>query len=160
MIIMSIDASTKSSGIAIFNNDKLIYSTCIQCNYGSTYKRINYMIEKIVEILKQYKPTNIVMEDALPDMTGYNQSTYRALMYLQGGLMLQFDKLNYQIDLVVSSHWRKLMGFKLGRYAKRDYFKQHSVELVKNIFGLEVNDDIADAINIGLAYWKENGSAF
>lgn len=29
MIIMAIDGSTKSTGIAIFNNKKLIYQECI-----------------------------------------------------------------------------------------------------------------------------------
>jgi hypothetical protein len=34
------------------------------------------------------------------------------------------------------------------------------MQLVEKNYGLQVNDDVADAINIGFAYYKENASAF
>lgn len=47
MITLSIDASTKSSGIAIFNEGKLIYYECITSSSTNTYKRIEIMTERI-----------------------------------------------------------------------------------------------------------------
>ena len=81
-------------------------------------------------------------------------------MYLQAGVAIELHGLGYKIHFYVSGHWRKLVGIKTGRGIKRSALKAASVALVKDKFELDVNDDIADAINMGTAYWLENGSAF
>ena len=47
MKVLSIDASTKSSGIAIFEENKLIHYECITASNTDTYKRIEKMINRI-----------------------------------------------------------------------------------------------------------------
>ena len=49
---------------------------------------------------------------------------------------------------------------KTGRGIKRENLKKASIELVKNTFNMQVNDDVSDAICIGMAYIKQNRSAF
>lgn len=160
MIIMSIDASTFSTGIAIFNESKLIYQQCIQSNSGDTIQRIIFMSNRISSIVKEYQPTDIVMQDPLPQECGHNQKTYKALMYLQAAVAIALHELGRQIVFYQASHWRRLVGIKTGRGIKRQALKQASIALVKAQFDMDVNDDLADAINIGMAYYNQNASVF
>lgn len=160
MIIMAIDGSTKSTGIAIFNNKKLIYQECIQSISTDMIKRVIFMTNRISAIVQEYNPTDIIMEDPLPEQVAHNQAAYKALMYLQAGVVIELYKLGHMVHFYGSQHWRKIVGIKTGRGIKRQALKQASIALVWNEFELEVNDDIADAINIGLAYFYENGSCF
>ena len=156
MKTLAIDASTKSSGIAIFQQGKLIHYECLIQNDRNVYKRIDNMSNKIVEICKKYKPTNIVMEEVLPQDVRQNQSVYKALIYLQGETITKLGVLGYKVDLYVVGHWRRICGIHTGPGVKRETLKAASQRLVKMIYNINVNDDISDAICLGIAYIKEN----
>ena len=157
MYMLAIDASTKASGIAIFDNKQLIKWDCIKCEENNVLNRINYMTKEIQQIYLKYDPQIIIMQDVLPEEVGHNQSVYKALIYLQAILINMFHKYNKIVKLVVASHWRKQCGFKQGAGVTRQKLKQYSINLVKGIYGIEVNDDISDAICLGLAEIKERG---
>lgn len=156
MKILAIDASTKSSGIAIFQQGKLIHYECLIQSDRNVYKRIENMSNRIVEICKKYKPTNIVMEEVLPQDVRQNQSVYKALIYLQGETVTKLGILGYKVDLCVVGHWRRICGIHTGSGIKRETLKAASQRLVKMIYNINVNDDISDAICLGIAYIKEN----
>ncbi len=160
MKTLAIDASTKSSGIAIFQQGKLIYYECLIENDRNVYKRIDNMSNRIVEICKKYKPTNIVMEEVLPQDVRQNQAVYKALIYLQGETVTKLGILNYKVDLYVSGHWRRICGIQTGPGIRRETLKANSKRLVKMIYNINVNDDISDAICLGIAYIKQHKSAF
>ena len=94
------------------------------------------------------------MEDILPSDVGNNQKIYKALIYLQAAIVLMFHKNKINVDFYVASHWRSACGIKTGRGVKRDTLKQASIKLVKATYNIDVNDDIADAICMGIAYVK------
>lgn len=161
MITFSIDASTKSTGIAVFKQNKLIHYQCIQAHESKSFTRIWKMVERIRQLYLQYEPTNIVMQDVLPQDVKNNQQVFKALIYLQAAIVLQLDRLGApEIDLVVASHWRAQCGIKTGKGIRRDQLKKASIRLIKQIYNIEVNDDISDAICIGIAYLSEHKSAF
>lgn len=162
MKVLAIDASSKSTGIAIFQDEKLIHYQCIVATEGSSFKRIIKMKNRILEIYKQYKPTNIIMQDVLPQDVKHNQSVYKVLIYLQAMIVLSlYQTYSLQnVQLYTASHWRRICGIKTGRGIKRESLKKESMQLVKNQYGLKVNDDISDAICLGLAYVKQHASAF
>ena len=56
------------------------------------------------------------------------------------------------IEYVYPSEWRAACGIKNGRGVRRETQKANDILFVKNNYGIEVNDDIADAIGIGHAY--------
>ena len=118
------------------------------------------MSNKIVEICKKYKPTNIVMEEVLPQDVRQNQAVYKALIYLQGETVTKLGLLNYKVDLYVSGHWRRICGIQTGPGIRRETLKTNSKRLVKMIYNIDVNDDISDAICLGIAYIKQHKSAF
>lgn len=160
MKTLAIDASTKSSGIAIFQQGKLIYYDCLIENNSNVYKRIKNMSNRIIEICKKYKPTDIVLEDVLPQDVKHNQKIYKTLMYLQAIIMIQLDEIGYKPTLSVANHWRSVCGIKTGPGIKREQLKKKSQRLVKMVYNINVNDDISDAVCLGIAYIKQHKNAF
>ena len=56
MYTLAIDASTKATGIAVFDNNQLIKYDCINCYDNNTLDRINYMADNIEKIYLEYSP--------------------------------------------------------------------------------------------------------
>ena len=160
MITLAIDASTKSTGIAIFIQGKLIHYECITSSDSDTYKRIQIMAQRIRQLYNQYKPTDIIMQDILPQDVKHNQSVFKALIYLQAAIVLELHKSRATVNLCTASHWRSQVGIHTGRGIKRESLKQASQRIVNSIYNIQVNDDISDAICIGIAYIKQHKSAF
>lgn len=159
MRTLAIDASTKSSGIAIFDQGKLIHYQCI-IKQGETLTRVKKMAEAIAGVCIKYHPSDVVMEQVLPEDVKHNQSVYKALIYLQAAIALQLHQIGYSINFYTASHWRSVCGIKVGRGIKREELKAASQMLVKQIYKIDVNDDISDAICLGIAYLKQHRSAF
>lgn len=160
MTILSIDASTKSSGCAIFEENKLIHYECITASGSDKFKRIQKMNNRIKELVNQYHPIVAVMEDVMPQDVKHNQAVYKALIYLQAIIVMTLYDLGIETTLYTASHWRSVVGIHTGRGIKRDELKQVSINLVKQKYNITVNDDQADGINIGLAYYMQNATAF
>lgn len=155
MITIAIDASTKSTGVAIFKDKKLINYKNVINNNRSVLKRIKFMTDKIEDIYKEYneEECQIIMEQVIPDNLNdakwtRNQATFKALFYLQAAIVLMFDHYDLEVELVGASTWRKWCGIKQGG-ANRETLKFRDVEFVRKNYGIGVNDDLADAICIG-----------
>ena len=161
MKVLAIDASTKSTGIAIFENTNLIYYGNIISNKGYFIDRIKQMRQKILSIYKEYQPDNVVMEDILPQDVKHNQTVFKTLIYLQASIVISLYLENKQnVQLCTASHWRKLCNIKTGRGIVRQTLKKASIDFVKQKYNINVNDDISDAICLGYAYVMQHGSAF
>lgn len=155
MITIAIDASTKSTGIAMFKDNQLLgYENFVSSN-KNVLKRIKYMTDKIEEIYKKnnQESVQVVMEQVIPDNLNdakwtRNQATFKALFYLQAAIVLMFDHYDIEVELIGASTWRKWCGIKQGN-ANRETLKFRDVEFVKKNYNIDVNDDVADAICIG-----------
>lgn len=155
MITIAIDASTKSTGIAMFKDNQLLgYENFISSN-KNVLKRIKYMTDKIEEIYKKnnQESVQVVMEQVIPDNLNdakwtRNQATFKALFYLQAAIVLMFDHYDIEVELIGASTWRKWCGIKQGG-ANRETLKFRDIEFVKKNYNIDVNDDVADAICIG-----------
>ena len=155
MITIAIDASTKSTGLAMFKDNQLLgYENFISSN-KNVLKRIKYMTDKIEEIYKKnnQESVQVVMEQVIPDNLNdakwtRNQATFKALFYLQAAIVLMFDHYDIEVELIGASTWRKWCGIKQGN-ANRATLKFRDVEFVKKNYNIDVNDDVADAICIG-----------
>ena len=159
---MAIDASTKSTGIAIFKDNKLYHCQCITIEDGNVLTRIKKMRDKVMAVCRQYNPAAIVMQDVLPQDIKHNQSVFKALIYLQAALVMGFSDLGLQVELYAASKWRSLVGIQIGPGKRRNDLKTASVNLVKALYDMDVNDDISDAICLGVGYMldKKKQSAF
>jgi RNase H-fold protein (predicted Holliday junction resolvase) len=66
MVIMAIDASTKSTGVALFEDDKLIDYSLITAGSTDLIKRIKVIVKGLEDILKANKVDKIVLEEVRP----------------------------------------------------------------------------------------------
>ena len=161
MTILSIDASTKSSGWAIYEGTQLKNYGCITSSSTDLFKRIHKMVDEIDFLISTNNISKIILEEVRPDDIGgrSNLNTHRALMWLQGAIaMMIHDKYpKVTIDYLYPSEWRKSCKIKTGRGVVRETVKQRDIRFVEETFGIKVNDDIADAIGLGYAHLHPGG---
>lgn len=110
------------------------------------------------EILTNNKIDKIIVEEVRPDVGASNIQTHRALMWLQAALaFLVHDNFKIiEIEYIYPSSWRAKCGIKNGRGIKRETLKEADIRFVKDNYGIDVNDDIADAIAIGHSQINES----
>lgn len=154
MKILSLDASTKATGYAIFNEQKLESYGCITASSTDLIKRINKMITELEQILTKEKIDKIILEEVRPEQGLQNIKTHKALMYLQAAIaFLIHERFNtIEVEYTYPNEWRAACGIHTGRGVKRETLKSADIKFVKENFGITVNDDEADAIGIGYAY--------
>lgn len=160
MNIMSIDASTKSCGVAIYQNNILTYYDCLTASSTDLIKRIQKITKELQDVLNGSSIDVIVLEEVRPQVGQYgvgNIQTHRALMWLQAAIafMVHDNFPKIKIEYVYPSEWRKVLGIKQGAGVKRETLKTADIQWVKTKFNIDVNDDIADAIGIGFSYLKD-----
>ena len=154
MNLIAIDASTKSSGIAIYKHNKLQKVDCIKATSSDLFNRIKVMLLELKKLLQQNPDLEYIVLEEVRQQSLVNIKTYKALMYLQGCICLLVHESfkHITIDFIYPSSWRKVCGINQGRGVQRKKQKENDIKWVKDNFNLQVNDDIADAIGIGYAY--------
>ena len=159
MNILSLDASTKSTGWAIYEGTNLKSYGCITSSSTDLFKRIHKMVDEINLLIKENKIDKIILEEVRPENGVQNIKTHKALMFLQGALAMMAHDNYPKIESIYlyPSEWRKSCKIKTGRGVIRETVKQHDIRFVEETFGIKVNDDIADAIGIGYAYLHPGG---
>ncbi len=162
MKILAIDASTKSSGIAIFEEKNLIHYACITATSDDLFKRIHKMTDEIKKYIEEYKIEKIILEEVRPENGLANIKTHKALMYLQGAIAMMVHDTFSKIEIIYiyPSEWRKQCGIKTGSGVKRASLKEKDIAFVKEKFNIAVNDDIADSIGLGWGFLKQRSSAW
>lgn len=154
MNFIALDLSTKSTGVAIYKHNKLIFYSCISATSNDLFNRIKVMMNSINHILEENLDLEYVVMQQVRQQGFVNVKTYKALMYLQGCIQMMIHQKfkHLQTDFLYPSSWRKICQIKQGRGVQRKQQKQLDIAWVKDNFGIEVNDDIADAIGLGYAY--------
>lgn len=150
MKLLALDASTKSTGLALFEDNKLLDYKCITASSTDMIKRITKIINELVEYLNQNSVDKVVLEEVRPE-TGTNLNTYRALMWMQAAIafMLHENFPRVKLEYVYPSEWRAACGIKTGRGVLRAEQKEYDIQFVRDKYSINVNDDIADAIGLG-----------
>ena len=154
MKILAIDASTKSSGIAIFKDKEFLAKGCITASSNDLFKRIHKMVDNIDAIITQAQIDTVIMEEVIPDHSK-NTNTFKALMYLQAAVMMMIHDKHpiVKVELIYPGSWRSQAGIKIGRGVKRETLKEADIRRAQEVFGAQqLNDDEADAILIGGVY--------
>ena len=150
MRLLALDASTKSTGVALFEDNKLLDYKCITASSTDIIKRITKIIKELFEYIEQNPIDKVVLEEVRPE-TGTNLNTYRALMWMQAAIafMLHENFPRVKLEYVYPSEWRAACGIKTGRGVLRAEQKEYDIQFVRDKYSINVNDDIADAIGLG-----------
>lgn len=157
MKVMALDASSKSTGVAIFDDKKLIYYDCFTASSSDNIKRIQKITNDINDLLNKYNVNKIIMEEVIPEQ-GFRMQTHRILMWVQAAIafMVHDNHPKTTIEYINASSWRATCGIKVGGGIKREELKTEDIKFVERNYNISVNDDIADAIGIGHAYINQS----
>lgn len=165
MIVMGIDASTTSTGIAIFEDKHLVYHTTIKGEGDDWRERLFSQSKPIVEIIDNYHPNQVFMED-VPLKRAGGMKTLVILGGVQGfiyGIMA-----SHQIPIIFLNPtiWRSDIGIfdgtKEGK--TRDKLKEKAVKMANELFDTNLiwngpnskksQDDEAESILIAYSQIK------
>lgn len=145
MKILSIDAGVEKTGIALFEEKKLVFSTLIQTSKNTNPEnRLKMIYEKIKKITKKFNPEIFVMEKLF---FFKNQKSAIAVSQAQGVILLLAGQKKIKVEFLTPLQIKQILtGF--GRSDKKSIQKMLKIE-----FGIEIKqDDVADAVACGLAY--------
>lgn len=154
MIVLALDQSLRSTGWAIFKNNKLIKADIFTVSKTAPMDRRLMEIQKqLTELYHEYEFEKLYFEDI--QLQAGNALTYKHLAYAQATIILWCGNMNIKYEILAPSHWRKILGGNFGR--KRAEQKRHAIDLVQKWYGIEVSSDVADAICLGRAGIQESG---
>ena len=149
MFMVSIDSSTKKTGMALFVGGKMNkYVLIDNSKEKDVNKRIDKMCLDIIEQLSKWHPTVLYIEE--PKGEGRNVELVRKLAEILGAVRAWCLTHGCYYEEVQPSVWRKYVGITQGT-KKRAELKQASIDYVYTTYGAEVNDDVADSICLGAA---------
>ena len=149
--MISIDSSTNKTGFAIWEDGKFIRSGLIDLSSNKDIaKRLPEMMEQITTLLSEEKADLVYVEEM--NVTR-NAQVARFLVRLQGAIQYWCTINGKWFETIQPTKWRKAIDLK-GKTRKREDMKQAAIDHVETNFGLQVNDDEAEAICIGQAVLK------
>lgn len=163
MKVMGIDASTRITGIAIYDG-KLKYWNALDFSKDKEYNsRSADMMMAIAKEIVNHKPEVVYIEDTFEKKTGQfkiNVDTMKKLCFIIGGVRMVCLTKGIAYNLVQPSEWRKVVGISKGG-VERETFKERSLNYIKEKYGVDdVTDDVADAICIAEAGYIQQCELF
>lgn len=148
--LVSIDSSTKKTGMALFIDGELKEYTLLDHEkVRDVDVRMNLMIRDILEKLQEWKPDIVYIEE--PKGEGQNVAMVKKLSEIIGAVRAWCVWKNREYFEIQPSQWRKWCGIPQGRGVKREVLKAAAMDFVKKHFGIDTNDDTADSICIGVS---------
>lgn len=166
--LLSLDTSSTKTGWAVFKNGIYKESGVLDWSHikDNTEDRLQIMYMDIIQHIQKYEPDILVIEkDIVGSGKKQNMSTINTLVKLIGGVWAYCVQLNMDTPMnlptgefnifyveYTPSEWRSLVGITA---RKREDCKAASIKRIKDVYNLDVDDNEADAINIGEAYINE-----
>lgn len=148
--LLALDQSTKTTGYAVYHDDRLYtfgHFTCNQKDLGERLMNIRY---KVIELIDQYDINEVIMEDIhLEEDVNNNVQTFKKLAEVFGVIYEMLTEKDLRNDAVQASVWKSGVGITSRR---RESQKRDAQKLVADKFKVNPTEDEADAVCIGL-YW-------
>ena len=147
--ILSFDTSSSSSGWAFFIDGRFYkYGVIDLKDNKDTNTRMKEMVSEIYKIIDYYSPAIVTIETPV---VVRNPQVQRILTTIFGSVYGKCVEMKIDFYDLRPTEWRKLIDSGK-KPRKRNELKEWSKQKVLELFNLNVNDDIADAILIGQAY--------
>jgi len=145
MTILSIDSGIERTGYAIFKDKKYVTSALIKTSKKlKTEIRLREIYLKLVEIMKQFKPDVMVLEQLL---FFKNQKTFIRVAQAQGVVMLLAAQNDIKVEFLTPLQIKQIVT----GYGQAD--KLAVQKMIKLTTDIDIKqDDEADAVACGLAY--------
>ena len=150
--LIAFDQSTRATGFCIMEmgTARIIESGVVIPNKNDeTIDRITYTIKRCLNLVRTNEVAFVFIEGV---QVQRNPRVYEVLAKLAGSLEVLLYESGYLVNVVKASEWRKRVGIK-GR--KRADVKLEAIELVKELYDLEVSEDECEAILFCRAFAME-----
>lgn len=149
MRILGLDLSTTSTGWAIFNNGEYECSGVIQ-PAGEWHERCELIVDELNRL-----NFDVVVIEAVYEKRFTNAKVTIMLAVLQGMIRYMAHSKWVPVFDYYPTAWRKIIGIQM-KGLKRQQAKQMAIDMVQDLYGVECNDDQAEAILIAKSYVDEN----
>lgn len=147
--LLALDQSSRTSGWAVFNDDKLIkygHFTIAEDDIGIRLQKIR---ERVAALIQEYDINEIIFEDIQLQTTVVNNvATFKTLAEVFGVIYELATELQIPNRAVLSSVWRSAL--KINDAKKRNIQKQHAQDYVLEHYNVKPTQDECDAICIGI----------
>lgn len=165
MIVMGIDASTTSTGVAIFDEENLVYHATIKPKGEDWRDRLYHQGPELKEIVEKYKPEIVYMED-VPLKSSGGLKTLVILGGVQGFIYGIMATYGIPVTFLSPTQWRSKLSMFDGTQEgkKREILKYKAIETANKLFNLNLvwngvtskktEDDVAEAILIAYSQIK------
>ena len=152
---LALDQATHVSGWAVYDGVKLLkYGSYKAKDHNDIDYRIMDFKNYLINMIEFWQPDFIVLEDIQLQQFGPKSSnnvqgvtTYKGLAKLQGVIINLLIELEIDYKVVHTGVWREACGIKGKTRSDR---KKSAQLIVKDIYEVNVNQDEADAICIGM----------
>ena len=150
--LIAFDQSTTRSGYCIMemgSGDIIESGVIIPKKNDETIDRITYTIKRCLNLVRTNEVAFVFIEGV---QNQRNPKVFEVLAKLAGSLEIMLYESGYLVNVVKASEWRKRVGIK---NRKRADVKKEAIDMVKEIYGLDVSEDEAEAILFARAFAKE-----
>ena len=150
--LIAFDQSTTASGYCVMElgTARIIESgVIIPKKNDETIDRIIYTIKRCLNLVRTNEIAFVFIEGV---QVQKNPRVYEVLAKLAGSLEIMLYESGYFVNVVKASEWRKRVGIKS---RKRAEVKKEAIEMVKELYGLDVSEDECEAILFCRAFAME-----
>ena len=150
--LIAFDQSTTASGYCVMElgTARIIESGVVIPNKNDeTIDRIIYTIKRCLNLVRTNEVAFVFIEGV---QVQRNPRVYEVLAKLAGSLEIMLYESGYLVNVVKASEWRKRVGIK---NRKRADVKKEAIEMVKELYELDVSEDESEAILFCRAFAME-----
>ena len=150
--LIAFDQSTTRSGFCVMElgTARIIESGVIIPNKNDeTIDRIIYTIKRCLNLVRTNGVAFVFIEGV---QNQRNPKVFEVLAKLAGSLEIMLYESGYLVNVVKASEWRRRVGIK---NRKRADVKKEAIEMVKELYGLDVSEDESEAILFARAFAME-----
>lgn len=154
--VLALDQATHISGFSIFDDKQLVYYGKFETDESDEISRDAAIRTWLLNMIANWKPDQIGIEGIQMQQIDGKQvygndnvvgiTTFQVLARLQGILMITAYEKKIPYEICPTPTWRSYCGVK-GR--SRPDKKRSAQLIIKNLYDISVDNDIADAILIG-----------
>ena len=159
--LLALDQSSYTTGYAVFKNDEPVMISHFTALGDDLGKRLEYIRNKIIELVNQYDIDEVVFEDIqLQDMSGGKEvgiKTFKILAEVFGVVHELVEELDVDYTIVPPIVWKATFKIAGKGRAKE---KKMAQEYVFNTYGMKCTEDEADATCIGAHIIQKQNSQF
>lgn len=158
MRLLALDQSSRITGWAYFKDGELQEYGKIDLTTDDIGLRLNQLRDRIVELIMNFDIDEVAFEDIYMDGQRVNNvATFKVLAEVFGVCYELFTDMEIKNTAVLAGTWKSTLGIK-GK--TRPEQKRAAQVYVKNKYGIDVIQDIVDAICIGDHIIKQQNNSY